>query len=342
MGARTAVIGASGYAGGELLRLLAAHPVLEVGPLVAGGNAGRTVGDVHPHLTTISELPLLSPATADLDGVEVVFVAMPSGASAAVVDTLPADAIVVDLGGDHRLAEAEDWARWYSGPHAGCWPYGLPELPGARAALSDARRVANPGCYATAVCLGLVPLLHERLVELSDLVVVAASGTTGAGRAPAVNLLASEVMGDITTYRVGGAHQHLGELRQVLGRSAGDSVSISFTPMLIPAPRGILATCTASVRPGVRESQLRDAFASYGAEPFVTVLPAGRWPHTAATVGSNSAHIQVAYDTDAGRAVVVVALDNLGKGAAGQAIQNANLQLGLDETSGLAIDGLAP
>jgi N-acetyl-gamma-glutamyl-phosphate reductase len=340
MGMRTAVAGASGYAGGELLRLLDGHPTLEIATLVAGGNAGKLLGEVHPHLAMLADRPLLDVETADLAEAEVVFLALPHGASAAVVESLPADALVIDLGADFRLADAAAWERWYGGPHAGTWPYGLPELPGQRDVLAGARKIANPGCYATAIALGLTPLLAGGLVEPDDIVVVAGSGTTGAGRNPKMNLLASEVMGDLTSYKTGGSHQHLAEMRQTLAAAAHAPVSMSFTPMLIPMPRGILATCTASVVDGVGETDLRAAFSGYDAEPFVTLLPAGQQPRTAATTGSNSAHLNVDLDADAGRAVVVVAIDNLGKGAAGQAIQNANLALGLAETTGLPINGL--
>jgi N-acetyl-gamma-glutamyl-phosphate reductase len=337
---RTAVLGASGYAGGELLRLLDTHPTLEVTTLVAGGNAGRSLGEVHPHLTTLADRPLLDATAAELGDAEVVFLALPHGTSAGIVSALDPDALVIDLGADFRLADPSDWSRWYDGDHAGSWPYGLPELPGARAALAGQRRVANPGCYATAIALGLAPMLSGGLVEATDIVVVAASGTTGAGRAPSVRLLGSEVMGDLTTYKIAGAHTHLGEVRQSLSEVAGAPVSLSFTPILAPMPRGILATCTATVTDGTTEADLRAAFATYDNEPFVTLLPEGQQPHTAATTGSNSAHLQVALDGDAKRAVVIVAIDNLGKGAAGQAIQNANAMLGLAETTGLPINGI--
>lgn len=340
MGMRTAVVGASGYGGGELLRLLEGHPTLEVATLVAGGNAGRRLGELHPQLVTLADRVLVDAAAPELADAEVVFLALPHGTSAAVVATLSADALVVDLGADFRLTDPAVWQRWYAGEHAGHWPYGLPELPGVRDALAGSTRIANPGCYATAVELGLAPLLAARVVDADDIVVVAGSGTTGAGRSPSVNLLASEVMGDLTSYKIGGTHQHLGEMRQALSGIAGVPVSMSFTPMLVPMPRGILATCTATIRPGVDAGALRAAFAIYDDEPFVTVLPEGQQPRTAATTGSNSAHLQVSLDVDARRAVVVVAIDNLGKGAAGQAIQNANLMLGMPETTGLPINGI--
>jgi N-acetyl-gamma-glutamyl-phosphate reductase len=340
MGLRTAVVGASGYAGGELLRILDAHPVLEITALVASASARRQLSDVHPQLVSLAERPLLGTEAAELADAEVVFLAVPHGQSAALVEALPDETVVVDLGADFRLADRTDWERWYGGQHAGTWSYGLPELPRARAGLLGASRVANPGCYATAVALGLAPLLEARLVEPNDMVVVAASGVTGAGRVPAPHLLAGEVIADTTAYKVGGAHQHLGEIRQTLSAVAGDAVSISFTPVLVPMTRGILATCTATAKSDVEFADLRAAFAGYDVEPFVTVLSPGQWPRTASTTGSNSAHLQVALDADAGRAVVVVAIDNLGKGAAGQAVQNANLLLGLDETTGLSINGI--
>jgi N-acetyl-gamma-glutamyl-phosphate reductase len=340
MSMRTAVVGASGYAGGELLRLLEGHPTLEIATLVAGGNAGKLLGEVHPQLVTLADRPLLDAETSELADADVVFLAVPHGASAAMVEMLSPDALVIDLGADFRLQSPADWVRWYGGEHAGTWPYGLPELPGQRGALAGARRIANPGCYATAVALGLAPLLAQGVVDPNDIVVVAGSGTTGAGRNPTLNLLASEVMGDLSSYKTGGTHQHLGEMRQALSAAAGAAVSMSFTPMLVPMPRGILATCTAVVADGVGEPELRQAFARYDAEPFVTLLPVGQPPHTAATTGSNSAHLNVDLDEDASRAVVVVAIDNLGKGAAGQAIQNANLALGLPETTGLPINGI--
>jgi N-acetyl-gamma-glutamyl-phosphate reductase len=343
VGTVAAVVGASGYAGGELVRLLAAHPELEVGALAAGGNTGRPLGEVHPQLVSHAEQVLVAADDPAIGAADVVFLALPHGASAAVAASLPDGTLVVDLGADFRLGSAAAWQHFYGGDHAGTWPYGLPELPGARDALRSARRIANPGCYATAVTLAYAPLLAAGLVAADDLVTVAASGTSGAGRAAKPNLLGTEVMGDLTPYKVGGLHQHLAEIRQSLEATARTAVSLSFTPVLAPMPRGILATCTARLEPGIDESALRAVLsAAYDSEPFVTLLPPGQWPHTAATAGSNSCHLQVAADTAAGRAVVVAAIDNLGKGAAGQALQNANLALGLPETAGLAVNGVAP
>lgn len=338
MGLTVAVAGASGYAGGELLRLLVGHPDLEVGPLAAGSSAGELVGVVHPQLRSLAGRRFVTTTAADLAGADLVFLALPHGESAALVAQLPADTKVVDLGADFRLQSPQAWADYYSGAHAGTWVYGLPEMPGARALISRSPRVANPGCYATAVSLALAPLLREGLVEGVDIVVVAASGTSGAGRAAKAALLGSEVMGDLAAYKVA-AHQHTPEIEQTLAMGA----TLSFTTVLAPMPRGILATCTARLVSGASTERLHAALtAAYAAEPFVHVLAPGQWPHTAATVGSNSCHLQVAADPRTGRAVVVAALDNLVKGAAGQALQNANLILGLDETAGLSPDGVAP
>jgi N-acetyl-gamma-glutamyl-phosphate reductase len=338
VGLRTAVVGASGYTGGELVRLLLGHPEFEVGPLVAGGHAGEPVTAAHPHLAPLADRRFEPLSAAALDA-DVVFLALPHGESAAVADQLTGDPVVVDLGADHRLADPADWARWYGGPHAGCWTYGLPELAGARRSVAGSRRIANPGCYATAVVLALAPPLAAGVVAGDDVVVVAASGTSGAGRAARPNLLGSEVMGDVSAYKAAGTHQHVPEIVQALG----GSVRLSFTPLLAPMPRGILATCTAPLTDRATTDGLRAALRdAYDGEPFVHVLADGQWPHTAATVGSNCAHLQVATDPGAGRAVVVAALDNLGKGAAGQAIQNANLACGLPETAGLPATGVAP
>jgi len=343
MGVRVGVAGASGFAGGELLRLLLAHPSVELGPLTAHGAAGSRVGVVHPHLPALADRLLLATDPAALAGSDLVFLALPAGASAQLAAQLPPQTKIVDLGADHRLIDPAAWERWYGGAYAGHWPYGLPELPGARAAIRDATRVAVPGCYPTAVALGLAPLLAAGLVDAQDVVVVAASGVSGAGRESRPGLAGAEVMGDLAAYGVGGRHRHVPEIVQTLSGAAGVAVSLSFTPVLAPMPRGILATCTARLRAGVDAGIVRDGLTqAYDDEPLVHVLAEGAWPHTAATVGSAGAHLQVTADHDSGRAVVVVALDNLGKGAAAQAVQCANLMLGLPETAGLSSAGVAP
>ncbi len=338
-----AVAGASGYAGGELLRLLLSHPEFEVGPVAAGSNAGNSVGEIHPSLTPLVNRTFV-PADADaLAASDVVFLALPHGASGALARALPPDLPIVDLGADHRLASAEDWGRFYPGSWSGTWTYGLPELPGARARIAESLRVANPGCYPTSVILAMAPLLAAGLAEPEDVVVVAASGTSGAGASPTKALMASEVAGSVSAYKAGGVHQHTPEIEQALGWAAGEAVTVSFTPLLAPMPRGICAVVSARVAPGVTTDVVRDALSeAYTSEPFVRVVADGRWPGSGWTVGGNGVVLQGAVDVHAGRVVVVSCIDNLGKGAAGQALQNANLMLDLPETAGLTAMGVAP
>src|SRR5215813_11144852 len=357
MGVRVAVAGASGYAGGELLRLITGHPDLEAGPLTAAASAGTPVTQAHPHLTLLAGRAFEALDPAELAAADLVFLALPHEESATVSAALPAEVPVVDLSASFRLADPRAWAAYYRTPHAGQWCYGLPELPGARERIAGARRVAAPGCYATAAILALAPLLAAGLADPGDIVIVAASGTSGAGRSPSAALLGTEVMGSMSAYQAGGTHRHTPEieqaLRAVLSRGSdppgapgdgGADVVVSFTPALAPMPRGVLATCTARLcSSGRTTGDLRAALAAaYDGEPFIRLLPEGQWPVTAATTGSNAAHLQAAADAHAGRAVVVAALDNLGKGAAGQAVQAANLMLGLPETAGLSSQGVAP
>lgn len=344
----TAVAGASGYAGGEILRLLLGHPDLAVGAVTAASSAGTRLGAIHPHLTPLADRLLLETTAQTLAGHEVVFLALPHGASAAIVDQLPDDVIVIDCGADFRLSDAQQWQRFYGSDHAGSWPYGLPELPlplghTGREALSGARRIAVPGCYPTACSLALAPGFVSAVLEAGDVVIVAASGTSGAGRSPKPHLLGSETMGSMSPYGVGGTHRHTPEIEQNLSACAGLAVSVSFTPTLAPMSRGILATCTARVKPGVTAASVRAAWDSaYADEPFVHLLPQGQWPRTADVLGSNNVHLQVALDERTDRVVAVAAIDNLTKGTAGAAVQCANLALGLPETTGLPTTGLAP
>jgi len=335
MGIRVAVAGASGYAGGELLRLIAGHPEFDLVAATAHSQAGLPVAAVHPQLVGL-DLVLGRTEPAALADADLVLLALPHGESAALAATLPDGVRVVDLGADHRLTDGAAWARYYDGAHACAWTYGLPELPGQRSAIAGATRVAATGCYAVAITLALAPLLAAGVAAPDDVVVVAASGTSGAGRSAKPHLLGSEVMGDLSPYKVG-AHQHVPEIKQASG-----AASLSFTPVLAPMPRGILATVTA--RPvDAGAADIRAVLArAYADEPFVHVLPDGVWPHTGATLASNSCHLQAAVDVDSGRLIVVSAIDNLGKGAAGQAVQCANLMLGLPETAGLSAHGVAP
>jgi N-acetyl-gamma-glutamyl-phosphate reductase len=337
-----AVAGATGYAGGELLRLLLGHPDFQIGALTAGASAGTRLGEHQPHLAPLADRVVADTTAETLAGHDVVFLALPHGQSAAIAEALGPDTLIVDCGADYRLADPQTWERFYGSAHAGTWPYGLPELPGARAALTGATRVAVPGCFPTVSSLALAPAVAAGLVEL-DVVVVAATGTSGAGKALKPNLLGSEIMGNTAAYNIAGAHRHTPEIAQNLGAIAGEPVTVSFTPVLVPMPRGILATCTAKLKPGVGADQLREAYLKASDdEPFVTVLPQGRLPATAAVLGSNNVQLQVALDGAAGRAVVIGAIDNLTKGTAGGALQCANLALGLPETAGLSTVGIAP
>ena len=342
MAVRAAVAGASGYAGGEVLRLLLAHSEVEIGALTGNSNAGQRLGTLQPHLLPLADR-VLQETTADvLAGHDVVFLALPHGQSAAVAEQLGPDVLVVDMGADFRLEDAADWEKFYGSAHAGTWPYGLPELPGARARLTGTRRIAVPGCYPTAVTLALFPAYAAGIAE-DEAVIVAASGTSGAGKAPKPNLLGSEVMGSMSPYGVGGGHRHTPEIVQNLSAAAGSRVRVSFTPTLAPMPRGILATCSASAKPGVTAESVRAAYEkAFADEPFVHLLPEGQWPATASVHGSNGVQIQVALDESVGRIIAISAIDNLAKGTAGGAVQSMNIALGLPEELGLSTIGVAP
>lgn len=349
-----AVAGASGYAGGEMLRLLSDHPQFTVGTLTAHSSAGTLLGEHHPHLRSLASRPLVATSAENLAGHDVVVLALPHGASGAIAAQLPAETIVLDLGADHRLSSAEAWMEYYGSEHAGTWPYGLPELIQSasaskqREALVGATRIAVPGCNVTAVTLGLQPGIAAGLLDPTDLVAVLAVGYSGAGKALKPSLLAGEALGSAVPYAVGGTHRHIPEIAQnlVSAGAAPGSVRMSFTPVLVPMARGILATVTARLATGtdtVSSEELRAVWsAAYADEPFVEVLPAGQWPTTAQTLGANTAAIQVAFDARARRVVTVTAIDNLVKGTAGGALQSLNIALGLPEATGLTTQGVAP
>jgi N-acetyl-gamma-glutamyl-phosphate reductase len=346
---RVAVAGASGYAGGEALRLLLGHPAVEIGALTAGSNAGETLGSLQPHLVPLAGRVLEPTDVSTLSGHDVVVLALPHGQSGALARELGDDVLVIDCGADFRLGDPTVWERFYGGEHAGQWPYGLPELihpdgTRQRDLLTGARRIAVPGCYPTVSTLTLAPALAAGLVE-PDVVVVAASGTSGAGKAAKPHLLGSEIMGNASAYGVGGTHRHTPEITQNLAPLVGsdDDLRVSFTPLLVPMARGILATCSAPLRDGVSADDAYAVYAeAYADEPFVHVLPPGQWPQTKSVLGSNAVHLQVTVDESARRLVAVGAVDNLAKGTAGAAVQCLNLALGLDETLGLSTVGLAP
>ncbi len=342
---RVAVAGASGYAGGEVLRLLLGHPAyrdgrLVIGALTAGSNAGSTLRELQPHLLPLADR-VLAPTTVDeLAGHDIVFLGLPHGQSAAIAEQLPQSTVIIDCGADFRLTDAAAWEKYYGTAHAGSWPYGLPELPGGRERLRGAHRIAVPGCYPTVASLALAPAIAAGIIE-PNVNVVAVSGTSGAGRKLDVGLLGSEVMGSARAYGIAGAHRHTPEIAQNLRAAGGTAVAVSFTPVLAPMPRGILATCTAPTR--VDAAQARAVYEkAYADEPFVHLLPEGALPQTSSVIGSNAVTLQVAVDADAGLLVVIGAIDNLTKGTAGAAVQSMNLAVGFDETAGLSTVGVAP
>lgn len=336
---KTAIVGASGYAGTELLRLLLEHPHFEPTVITAHSNAGELVSSVAPQLAQLGDRRFESFDLAKVNACELVFLALPHGESAALIAQLDPNLKIVDLGADFRLSSAEKWIKYYGGTHAGTWTYGLPELPGKRAVIAKSNRVSNPGCYATSISLAIAPALG--LVETRDIVVVAASGTTGAGRSAKINLIASEVTGSLSSYKFGGVHQHTPEVEEALTHIACSEVKISFTPILAPMPRGILSTVTAKLTSVATTETMHALYTkAYAQDEFVTVLPLGQMPKTNSVIGSNHVHLQVAVDVHTNRLVVSAAIDNLGKGAAGQAIQNANLICGLPENTGLQKSGL--
>ncbi|WP_157155879.1 MULTISPECIES: N-acetyl-gamma-glutamyl-phosphate reductase [unclassified Diaminobutyricimonas] len=343
-----AVAGASGYAGGELLRLLADHPDVTVTTVTAHSNAGQPLIQVQPHLRSLAHLTLVETTPENLSGHDVVFVALPHGMSGELTEHLGDDSLVIDCGADHRLTNEADWAKFYGGEFYGAWTYGLPELllqngGQQRERLAGAKRIAVPGCNVTAITLGLAPGIAAGVIEPDDLVAVLAVGTSGAGKSLKTHLLASEIHGSASPYAVGGTHRHNPEIRQNLTAAGGADVSISFTPVLVPMSRGILATSTAKLRDGVSASDVRAAWESaYANEAFVHVLPEGQFPKTADVLGANTVLVGIAVDEAAGRVVVVSAIDNLVKGTAGAAIQSMNLALGLPEATGLPLNGVAP
>jgi N-acetyl-gamma-glutamyl-phosphate reductase len=333
------VVGASGYAGGELLRLLAFHPHFEVTAITAHSNAGELITSVHPQLQSYAGKKFSAFAPSDFVSCDLIFLALPHGESAKVIAQLPTTSKIVDLGADYRLESADKWSKYYGGDYAGSWTYGLADIDPFKSQISQSTKVANPGCYATSIALGTAPA--SSIADLSDVVVVAASGTTGAGRSAKINLIASEVSGSLTSYKFGGVHQHTPEIEQALTKVSGTEAKISFTPILAPMPRGILSTITAKLTKKITAEEVHSIYTKYFTDSqFVTVLPIGAMPKTAALTGSNHAQIQVAVDDHTSRLVVSVAIDNLGKGAAAQAIQNANLMCGFDEAAGLRFDGL--
>jgi N-acetyl-gamma-glutamyl-phosphate reductase len=346
MAYRAAVVGGSGYTGAELLRLLAGHPEIEVALVTADSNAGASVAELYPSLAVAYEgLTYESIQPSDLAGLDVVFLCLPHGQSQAIAaDLVDTVAHVVDLGADFRLP-VDDYEHWYGEAHRAPelverFAFGMPEL--YRDEIAASRHVASPGCYPTSASLALAPLLAAGLVQPTGIVVDAVSGVSGAGRGLKATSLFAEVSDNVNAYGLL-THRHTAEMEQALGHVAGEPVQVLFTPHLVPMTRGILATCYARPVPGVSLSTdgllagYRDFYAS---EPFVHVTDGS--PATKATLGSNAAHVTVRYDERTNTVLAIGALDNLVKGASGQALQNANLVLGLPETTALSTIGLMP
>lgn len=351
-----AVSGASGYAGGEILRLLASHPDIEIRTVTAHSNAGQPLIQHQPHLRSLADLTLQDTTPEILAGHDIVFLALPHGQSGQYTDALGDTPLVIDAGADHRLTSQSAWDAFYGGAFHEPWTYGVPELPvgGAkqRDALRGATRIAAPGCNASTVSLSLAPGVAAGVIDPGDIVSVLAVGPSGAGKSLKPNLLASEILGTANPYAVGGTHRHIPEIRQALAAASGsrgsgavaeDAIRISFTPVLVPMSRGILATSTAPIVEGVSDAEIREAWESaYDGETFVHLLPEGSFPRTADVLGANTALIGLAIDRAANRVTVVTAVDNLVKGTAGAAIQSMNIALGLPEDRALSINGVAP
>jgi N-acetyl-gamma-glutamyl-phosphate reductase len=344
-----AVSGASGYAGGEILRILAAHPDVEIRTVTAHSNAGQPLVSHQPHLRSLAHLTLSETTPDVLAGHDIVFLALPHGQSGQYTDALGDTALVIDAGADHRLTSVEAWDAFYGGSFHEPWTYGVPELlvggVKQRELLVGASRIAAPGCNASTVSLSLAPGVAAGVIDPGDIVTMLAVGPSGAGKSLKTNLLASEILGSANPYAVGGTHRHIPEIRQALAAAGApeDGIRISFTPVLVPMARGILATSTAPIAADATDTEIRDAWQSaYGDETFVQLLPEGQFPRTADVIGANTALMGLAIDRSANRVVIVTAVDNLVKGTAGAAIQSMNIALGLAEGTGLTVNGVAP
>ena len=339
---KIAILGASGYTGAELVRLIATHPGMEIVALSADRKAGQEMGAVFPHLRHLRLPPLVKIGDIDFSRVDLVFCALPHATSQAVIRDLPRDLKIVDLSADFRLRDLADYQNWYGQPHAA--PelqaeavYGLTEF--YRDEIRGARLVAGTGCNAATGQYALRPLISAGVIDLDNIIIDLKTGVSGAGRSLKENLLHAELSEGSHAYAVGGTHRHLAEFDQEFSILAGREVRVQFTPHLLPANRGILATVYVRGTPEEVHRVLAEAYAD---EPFVVVLPFGEHPSTRHVRGSNYCHIGVSGDRTAGRAIVIAALDNLTKGSSGQALQNANLLLGEEETTGLTLAPVFP
>ncbi|WP_460776490.1 N-acetyl-gamma-glutamyl-phosphate reductase [Microbacterium sp. GXF7504] len=345
-----AVSGASGYAGGEILRLLSAHPDIEIRTVTAHASAGQPLIAQQPHLRSLAHLTIRETTPEILAGHDIVFLALPHGQSGQYTDALGDVGLVIDAGADHRLTSADAWDAFYGGDFHDPWTYGVPELlvggRKQREHLVGATRIAAPGCNASTVSLSMAPGVAAGVVDPGDIVSVLAVGPSGAGKSLKPHLLGSEILGTANPYAVGGTHRHIPEIRQALAATGGAEpadIRISFTPVIVPMSRGILATTSAPIAAGATDAQIRAAWEhAYGDEVFVSLLPDGVFPRTADVLGANTALMGLAIDRAANRVVVVTAVDNLVKGTAGAAVQSMNIALGLPEDRALTVNGVAP
>lgn len=329
------VIGASGYAGGELLRLIDSHPKLKFKSAIAHSKANTAIALEHPFLIGKYDQNFEEFNAQNIKTTDLVFIALPHGESAGLVSQLKPGTKIVDLGADFRLKDSDQWSKYYTGDYAGSWTYGLPEIEGNKEKISNSDQVANPGCYATAIALAFAPLIKHDVIDLNYLTVVAASGTTGAGKKPQQSILASEVMGSLSNYKLNGSHQHIPEIEQTLSQINNKNVVLSFNPILAPMPRGILANCISKVKIGISKNEIVDIFNRYyKGQPFVQVNQDANL-QTSSVLNTNNCLLQISVDENTNQITVVSVIDNLIKGASGQAIQNANLMCGWDQTMGL-------
>lgn len=338
MSVKVAILGASGYSGGELIRLILGHPQFELSAIYAKAHAGEKLSNLHPQFAGLTH-EFKDVTKINLNEFDVYFFALPAGVSGALIKDRELKARYLDLGADYRLLSKQSWKKFYPGKYPGAWTYGLPELKGQRELIKKKRCIANPGCYATAAALGILPAVENQIIDNEVISIVAASGTTGAGRSLKANLLNSEANNNLSSYRVGGLHQHIPEIEQTINFQEPDKYKVSLIPILAPMPRGILLTINFSTTKSLAEiKEIYDIY--YKSEKFINVLQSSADPNTRAVIGSNSAQLAVYKDTHTEQAQVVVAIDNLGKGAAGQAIQNANLLFDFSEDLGLSTIGL--
>ncbi len=339
---KIAILGASGYTGAELVRLIATHPEMDIVALSADRKAGMPMGAVFPFLRHLDLPELVKIDQIDFAGVDLVFCALPHATSQAVIKTLPAHLKIVDLSADFRLRDIAEYEKWYGQPHAA--PelqaeavYGLTEF--YRDDIKTARLVAGTGCNAATGLFALLPLVRAGVIDLDEIIIDLKTGVSGAGRSLKENLLHAELSEGTHPYAIGGTHRHLGEFDQEFSKAAGRRVAVQFTPHLVPANRGILGTIYVKGGAEAIHNTLQSAYAS---EPFIEVLPFGEAPSTRAIRGSNLCHIGVTGERESGRATIFATLDNLTKGSSGQAMQNANLMLGLPEEMGLSMAPVFP